>query len=574
MIPIATETEKKPSAVEVVKRQSHHLRGAITEELANDSATFTEASRQLLKFHGVYPQDDRDLRRSLRQAGKEPRHIMMVRARIPGGILSAEQYLTCDDVTSRYGGGSLRITTRQTFQFHYVLKSNLQSTIRELNAALVTTLNGCGDQARNVISCAEPMTGSAYEELACDRAALVAAIGAKTNAYQEIWLDGQKIAEDAQETEEPLYGDVYLPRKFKFGFALAGDNCVDIYSNDIGLVAHVDDGHISGYTLLAGGGMGRSAGVKATYARLASPLGFIPRGDLVPAALAALTVFRDFGNRSDRRFARLKYLLDDRGLVWFRDEVASRLGRRLAAPRPLLWQRAEDHLGWNPQGDGHWYLGLFVENGRITDGHEGTLKSALRTIVERWRPEVHLTTQQNIILAGFLPKDRSAVETVLKAAGVRLPWEVSKTRRNAMACVGLPTCGLAVADSERALPQLLPAFEALFNDLDLGDDDISIRMTGCSNGCARPYISDIAFVGRSLGKYDVLLGGDFLGTRLNQIYQELVPMDQIYASVAPVIAAFAAERRDHERFGDFCVRVGLERLREMAVSPASGNPRP
>lgn len=556
---MANETGKE-SKVEIIKREGDHLRGTISEELANDKAYFSDESYQLLKFHGIYQQDDRDVRRKLRQEGKDKYHIMMVRARIPGGVLTPEQYLAFDDITDRYGGGTLRVTTRQTLQLHYILKSNIKAAIRSMNEALVTTLNGCGDQARNTIGCAEPIDDGMHREIRDDLLALAQTVGAKTNAYHEIWMDGEKVPLEDHAEEEPLYGETYLPRKFKIGFAIAGDNCVDVYANDLGVVAHGTADHVEGYTILAGGGMGRTATIKTTYARLATPIAYVPRDELTAIAVAVLSTFRDFGNRSDRRHARLKYLLDSRGLDWFKAELAARLGHALTPPRDLDWENGHDHLGWHRQGDGRWYLGLFVENGRVKDAPGFSLKSALRRIVERWRPTVHFTSQQNVLLAGFDPTVRVAVEDVLKAAGVKLPGEISNTRLHSMACVGLPTCGLATADSERALPDLLPQFEALFDRLGLEDEAISIRMTGCANGCARPYIADIGLVGRTPGKYDLHLGGDFLGRRLNRVYKELVPIERIVGEVSPIVEAFARERNPRERFGDFCERVGLERF--------------
>ncbi|MBX5436181.1 MAG: NADPH-dependent assimilatory sulfite reductase hemoprotein subunit [Alicyclobacillaceae bacterium] len=563
------DRQEKVSEVEVIKRNSRHLRGSIAEELANGEPSFTEESRQLLKFHGVYQQDDRDLRAKLRKEGKDKHYIMMVRARIPGGVLTPDQYLQFDRVTDWYGGGTLRVTTRQTIQLHYVLKRNLKQAIRALNDVMVTTLNGCGDQVRNVIACAAPVADDVHRELREDVLALVDKVGAKTRAYHEIWLDGEPVAGTPDEDEEPLYKDVYLPRKFKFGFAIEGDNCIDVYSNDVGIVAHPEGGHVKGYTILVGGGMGRTASMKQTYPRLASPLGYVPRADLVDACVAVLTAYRDYGNRANRRRARLKYLIDERGLDWFRGEVQSRFGRLLADAPDLVWQDAHDHYGWHPQGDGRWYLGLFVENGRIKDEGEFRLKTALRAVVERWRPTVHLTTQQNVILAGFAEADRPEVEAVLRSHGVRLAHEWSRVMLNSMACVGLPTCGLSVADSERALPQVLPQLERIITGLGLADEDITIRMTGCPNGCARPYISDIAFVGRSPNKYDVFLGGDFLGRHLNKLYKELVPLDQLAAEVEPVLAAFAREREPGERFGDFVRRKGVDYFRELNVGLSS-----
>ncbi len=547
------------SEVEIIKQESQHLRGSIAQELLNGDPFFTESSRQLLKFHGIYQQDDRDLRKQMRKEGKDKYYMMMVRARIPGGNLSADQYLRFAEISDEYGNGTMRITTRQTIQLHGILKENLKQTIGSLNEALVTTLNGCGDQARNSTTCAAPIHDSLHQEIHEDLQAIVVRVGAKTNAYHEIWLDGEQIQFDQKE-EEPLYKEAYLPRKFKFCIGIEGDNCLDVYSNDTAFIAHQENGHVVGYTVLSGGSMGRSASIKTTYARLASPIAYIPRADIVDVAVAILTVFRDFGNREDRRYARLKYLLDSKGIEWFRKEVENRIGYELADPRTLTWHSADDHLGWHEQGDGQWFFGLFIENGRIQDTDEFKLKTVLKEIVQKWNPSVTLTTQQNIILSGFTQANRPELEALLRAAHVKTPSDLSKTLLNSMACVGLPTCPLAVADSERVLPVLIPKFEQLVKELGIDGEDISIRMTGCANGCSRPYIANIAFVGRAPGKYDVFIGGDSIGTRLNQLFKEIVPTDKLVAEVTPVLTAFAKERTHGEEFGEYCERVGLSRF--------------
>ncbi len=558
------EGDVKVSKVEIIKQEGNHLRGTIVEELVNGKLFFSEASRQLLKFHGVYQQDDRDLRKQLRKEGKDKHYIMMVRARIPGGTLTAEQYLRFNEIAEQYGYGSLRITTRQTIQLHGILKDNLKQSIAALNDALVTTLNGCGDQARNSTTCAAPVDDEMHREIHEDLQAIVVKVGAKTNAYHEIWLDGEQVEFDREE-EEPLYKEAYLPRKFKFCIGIEGDNCLDVYSNDTAYIAHHENGHVVGYTVLAGGSMGRSASIKDTYARLATPIAYIPRAEIVDVSVAILSVFRDFGNREDRRYARLKYLLDARGIEWFRKEIESRIGHELANPRLLVWDSAQDHLGWHEQGHGKWYFGLFVENGRVQDTDEFKLKSVLQEIVQAWKPSVTLTTQQNIILGGILEADRSRIEDKLRAAHVKAPNYLSKTLLNSMACVGFPTCPLAVADSERVLPELIPEFERLMKALEIEDEDITIRMTGCANGCARPYIANIAFVGRAPGKYDLFIGGDAVGTRLNQLYKEVVPLDQLVAQVAPVLTAFAKERTLGEEFGAYCERVGLDYFNTLTI---------
>ncbi|MCF8565525.1 NADPH-dependent assimilatory sulfite reductase hemoprotein subunit [Alicyclobacillus tolerans] len=572
-------SNEKLSKVEVIKLEGNQLRGTIAESLNDGTPNFEEENIQQLKFHGVYQQDDRDLRKQLRKEGKERHYMMMIRARIPGGILNADQYLQFDDISERYGNQTMRITTRQTFQLHGVLKGDLKATIKAINDALVTTLGGCGDQVRNTIACAMPRREPYAQTVREDLMGLVDRFAAKTHAYHEIWLDGEKVdlATEDPETpkvsqssiasgasEEPLYGRAYLPRKFKIGFTYEGDNCADVYSNDLGIVAHVEDGEVAGYTLLIGGGMGRTASDENTYPRLASPFAFVTRAQLAYTCEAIVTVQRDFGNRENRKFARMKYLIDTMGLDWFKKQVEERVGFLLTPPRPLVWQSFEDHLGWHLHGDSsQGFLGLFIANGRIKDEGDYKLKSVLREIVREYRPTIHLTTQQNLILEGIAESDRPAVEKRLREAGLPLVDDLSALRKNAMACPAMPTCGLAIAESERALPTVLPQLEGLLARYGLADEPIAVRMTGCANGCARPYISDIGFVGRVLGKYDVFLGASSLGTRLNERFLEQVPLEELAVVLEPVIARYASDKHPGERLGDFCHRVGLETLREV-----------
>lgn len=565
-------TGEKLSKVEYIKVEGDHLRGRIAEELAGDATHFSEESVQLLKFHGMYQQDDRDLRQQLKKAGQDRHYMMMIRARIPGGSLSGESYLAFDRLADQYGNGTLRITTRQTFQMHGVLKSDLRKTIRGINETLVTTLGGCGDQVRNIIMCPEPKKGPFYDELRALLLALVDELSARTGAYHEIWLDGEKVNprdfEDerpevggpdhtAPDAEEPLYGRAYLPRKFKLAVAIEGDNCVDVYANDLGIVAHRDKDRVAGFTLLVGGGMGRTASKEDTYPRLASAVAFVRPEELVETARAIVTIQRDHGNRVDRRYARFKYLLDRRGLEWFRGELESRLGRKLTPPRELTWENTDDHLGWHDQGDGRYYLGLFVQNGRIHDVPGMRLKSALRAIVIRHQPTIRLTCQQNLLVADLPEGARADIEATLREAGVALVEDVPAVVRNAMACPALPTCGLATAESERVMPGLLQDMDALLREIGLADEPVVMRMTGCPNGCARPYVADIGFVGRSAGKYDIFLGGDIEGTHLNTLYRELVPFTALVETLEPVLRQFRAGRQPGERFGPWCRRTGV-----------------
>jgi sulfite reductase (ferredoxin) len=554
--------EKEPTKVEGVKEASHALRGTIADELATDTPTFDGANGVLLKFHGVYQQEDRDRRREARQRGLERHYQMMIRTRIPGGRVSPEGYLAHDEIADRWGNGTLRITTRQDFQLYGVLKGDLWASMHAINEALMTTLGGCGDQVRNVMCCSAPLHDRLRTELRSVLPGLVAGLTPTTRAYHEIWVDGELAGDTAPEPEpDPLYGTRYLPRKFKVGLTVEGDNCIDVYSNDLGLVAmRAPDGGLAGFTVLVGGGLGRTNNKPETYPAVAQPLAFVPIEQVVETARAVVAVQRDHGDRTERRHARMKYLIAERGLAWFHEQVQSRLPFRLGDPRPLTWEPLDDHLGWHEQGDGRLFYGLFVENGRIQDAGGMRLKTALRRLVEEHRPVLWMTPQQNLIVAGVEPGGQSAIERLLTDHGVPLTAEVSQTVRNSMACPAIPTCGLAVAESERVLPDLIRRIDGVVADLGLADERISVRMTGCPNGCARPYLGDVGIVGTTLGKYDVFLGGDFLGTRLNSLYAHNVPLEEIPALLHGPLAAFATEREVEEGFGDWCHRAGVEAL--------------
>jgi sulfite reductase (ferredoxin) len=554
--------EAEPTKVERIKEASRALRGSIAEDLTTDAPTFGESNVQVLKFHGVYQQEDRDRRREARQRGLDRHYQMMIRTRIPGGRVSSEGYLAHDEIADRWGNGTLRVTTRQDFQLHGVLKGDLRATLEAINHALMTTLGGCGDQVRNVMCCPAPISDRLRAELTRALPALVAGLTPTTGAYHEIWIDGQPAVTREQEPD-PLYGTRYLPRKFKVALAVEGDNCVDVYSNDLGLVAmRAHDGGLAGFTVLVGGGLGRTNNKPDTYPAVARPLAFVQTRHLVDTARAVVAVQRDFGNRTDRRHARLKYLLAERGLDWFRGQVQARLDFALADPPPLRWEPLDDHLGWHEQGDGRLFYGLFVENGRVQDAEGVRLKSALRRLVEEHRPVLWMTPQQNLLIGGVEPRLRNEVEGLLRAYGVPLTAEIPQAIRNSMACPAIPTCGLAVAEAERAMPGLIRQLDRVVADLGLAEERISFRMTGCPNGCARPYLGDVGFVGTTLGKYDVFLGGDFVGTRLNALFAHNVPLAEIPALLEGPLAAFAAERAAGEGFGDWCHRAGLDRLRD------------
>jgi sulfite reductase (ferredoxin) len=562
------EPDQDLSKVERIKAGSRLLRGDIVDELASAEPLFTDPSTQLLKFHGIYQQEDRDRRKEARRLGMAKHHQMMVRTRIPGGVVSPDAYLAHDRIASRWGNGTMRVTTRQDFQLHGVLKGDLRDAIREINQALLTTLGGCGDVERNIMCCPAPVVDGFRAEVAHWLAALVAELTPSTGAYHEIWLDGERAVESGDAEHEPLYGERYLPRKFKTAIALQGDNCVDVHANDLGLVAlRGDDGSLSGFTALVGGGLGRTRNKPDTFAAVAQSLATVRPDQVVALSRAVIEVQRDHGNRAERRHARLKYLIADRGLPWFAEQVQGRVGFALGEPVPVTWPRVEDHLGWHEQGDGKLYLGVFVENGRIADADGVHLRSALREVVESVRPQMRLTAQQNVILAGVTYQQRAAVDDILDAHGVERATTVHPVRRLSMACPAIPTCGLAVAESERVLPSLIRDIESLVDSVGLANSPISVRMTGCPNGCARPYLGDVGLVGTTLGKYDLFLGGDPGGTRLNQLYASAVPLDSICALLRPLLRAYAAERRDADAFGDWCHRAGIEALRDRFAEP-------
>jgi sulfite reductase beta subunit-like hemoprotein len=557
------------SKVEVAKRHGRHLRGTIAETLASERTHFGGDDVALLKFHGTYQQDDRDARRVLEAAGLEKAYRFMVRVAIPAGEITGEQYLALERIADAHSDGTLRVTTRQGFQFHGVVKGHLKPTIASINEALLTTVSACGDVQRNVMGCSAPLGDADHAAVRAVAEALALELRPGTRAYHEIWLDGEK--QVSTEAEEPFYRDQYLPRKFKTAVGLSTDNCVDIWAQDVGLLAVVRDGRITGFNLLVGGGLGMTHNKGDTTARLAEPLGFVPTEHGVEAVRLVAAIFRDHGNRSDRRHARLKYLLAEWGTPRFREEFERRASFTLAPPVPLPRLPFHDHLGRHRQSDGRWFYGVFIQSGRIADsepalsGAKG-LKTALHEIVTRLRPGVRLTAQQNLLLTGLEADGIETVERILQAHGVTLPTQLSAARRYSMACPALPTCGLAVAESERAIPGILDQFEAELVELGLRDALLTIRMTGCPNGCARPYTADLAFVGRSLGLYNVYVGGGLAGDRLVDLYRADVHTDELLDAVRPLLHRWAAERTEGEGLGDFYQRLMGLRAKRTVVT--------
>ena len=538
------------SPAESVKQNSRHLRGNIIEELTLERPDFTKESVQILKFHGTYQQTDRDDRK----AGQPAQFRSMVRVGIPGGALTADQYLELDRLADEAGDGGLRITTRQDIQFHRVRKTNLRSLMRTLNANLLSTLAACGDVVRNVTCCPAPYGDAERNHIQELAASLALRLKPRTRAYYEIWLDGEKAvaAESAPPEDEPLYGDTYLPRKFKIGIAPAGDNCIDVYSNDVGIVPGRD-----GFTILVGGGFGMSAGVKATHPCIAEALATVEPERLNAAVETIIAIHRDYGNRTNRKLARLKYVLEEWGIDRFKAEFESRMGGPAAAPEPLEWASASDHFGWQRQADGSLFLGLPIPSGRVRDG----LRTGLRELVERFRPSVRLTPQQNLLLTGIAEGDRAEVTRLASAHGIRFAEQLPPVVREALACVAFPTCGLAITEAERVLPEMLDDLHGQMREAGIAEQAISVRVTGCPNGCARPYTAEIGIVGRSVDLYALYLGASHLGTRLGTMFAENVPRREIGRRLGPALKLYAAERLTDESFGDFCHRVGFEALK-------------
>ncbi len=578
--------EPKPSAVEKIKSESNYLRGTIAEELANDQSAFDKVTEQLVKHHGFYQQDDRDRRGEKGPDGRRLGKVysMMVRTKLPGGKLTARQMLDELDLCERFGNGDLRLTDRQGIQIHGVLKKHVRETIRRINEAQMTTLGACGDVERNVLCCPAPHrhdpVRDQMQELA-DR--LSAHLLPRTKAYHEIWLtDAETGAKelagggDEGKVIEPLYGETYLPRKFKTAIALPEDNCIDIYTNDLGLLAIVENGRLAGYNVLVGGGLGVTPSNENTFPALAQPLAFVTPDQVIAVAEAVIRVQRDFGDRTDRKRARLKYLIFDWGLEKFRAKVEEYHGGRIADPRPAAPAAVEDHIGWHEQGDGHWYYGLHIDNGRVIDRGGCRLKTAIRQICSELSPNLRITANQSLLFTDLPPRHRERLETILRENGVDLDGEVSEVRRWAMACVALPTCPLAVTESERVMPGVVARLEAELKKLGLAEEKFTVRMTGCPNGCARPYNADIGLVGKTKDKYSVYLGGALRGDRLAFLYREIVPLEELVGSLAPVFAFFRQERRQGESLGDFCHRQGAEALRRFADGfvhqPVAGNP--
>ena len=565
-------SEKKLSKVETIKAQSAYLRGNIKEQLNNEQSHFDEAGLQLLKFSGMYQQDDRDKRKERRKAGQEKDYSVMVRTKLPGGILSAEQYLVHDQLADKFGNGTLRFTTRQGIQFYGILKGDISSLLKELDDALITTLAACGDVNRNVMACPAPEKNRQHALINSLAQELESHLLPRAGTYYDLWLDGQKqktstvtYTEPVDEVE-PIYGKTYLPRKFKIGIAFAQDNCVDVFTQDIGIVPVLEGETLRGYNILVGGGMGMSHAKADTFPRLADPLGFVQPDEILKAAEVIVAIQRDHGNRENRKRARLKYLIHDWGIDAFRAEFNTRFGRKIDDWVEVGPFEVDDHLGWRAQGDGRYYYGIPVENGRVKDAGSVRLRSGLRKIAEQFGTELRITPHHNILVTDLQAHQKNELLALLKEYGIRTKEEISNARRYSIACPALPTCGQAITESERVMPDVITGIEKALASLGLGAEDIAIRMTGCPNGCARPYTAELAFVGRSLNQYNIYVGGSFEGLHIVQEYAELVPYDALVTTVTPLFAYWRQARQPDERFGDFCRRVGVDALKAYAAT--------
>ena len=555
-----TAAAAKPLAKnEGLKATSNFLRGNILRDLADQSTGgITEDSGQLTKFHGIYAQDDRDLRSERRKENKEKAFSFMARIRVPGGVCTPAQWVTLDSLADTHANGTLKLTTRQAFQFHGILKGNLWGAINGVNRALLDTLAACGDVNRNVMCNPNPEQSALHAETLRVTKAIADHLLPRTKAYHEIWVGGDTLVAGGEPESEPIYGATYLPRKFKIVVAVPPSNDVDIYAHDLGFIAIADASgkKLLGFNVTVGGGLGMSHNQAETFPRIADLLGFCRVDQVVDVAEKVLTTQRDFGDRTDRKHARLKYTIEDRGIVWFREEVERRLGYRLGSPRSFEFTHTGDRYGWVDGENGTSHYTLFLMSGRIKDTPQLKLKTALREIALAHKGDFRLTANQNLMIAGVRPEERPVIEALLRKHKLDTANSASGLALNAMSCVALPTCGLALAESERYLPELVALLETEMEAAGLRDDEITLRITGCPNGCGRPYLAEIGFVGKSPGKYNVYLGAAFNGSRLNTLYRPNVPETEIVALLGPIIRRYATERLKGERFGDFVLRTG------------------
>jgi len=545
-----------PSPIEVIKDKSNYLRGTIKESLIDPLTGGMQPDDQvLIKFHGTYQQQDRDLDEERKRQKLEPLYSFLIRVRIPAGIATPEQWLSMDSLSDQYGDKTLKLTTRQTFQFHGILKRNLKKTMQGINKSLFDTVAACGDVNRNVMCSANPFESPVHAEVAEDAKRISAHLLPRSNAYHEIWLDG-KLIEGGEKEEEPLYGKLYLPRKFKIAMAIPPRNDTDVLSNDLGFIAIVQDGRLTGYNVTVGGGMAYTFGNTDTYPRVADVVGYVPKEQVAEVAEAILIFQRDHGNRSDRKNARLKYTVDRVGLDFFRSEIKRIKGINLAQAKDYQFDTMGDRYGWIKSADGLWHYTVFIEGGKLIDRNGYLAKTALREIALVHQGKFILTGNQNVVIAQVTDEQKPLIEKILKKFKVINASGISLLRQNSIACAALPYCGLAFAEAERYLPTLIDKIDKILEANDLLKVPISIRMTGCPNGCGRPFLAEIGLVGRAPGLYNLYLGAGFAGERLNKLYKEMVNEEQIIEALSPILQHYAQSRTKEEHFGDFVIRKG------------------
>ncbi|OAO81514.1 assimilatory sulfite reductase (NADPH) hemoprotein subunit [Anoxybacillus flavithermus] len=555
---VLTPPDGPPSDVERIKRESNYLRGTLKETMEDRiTAGIPEDDNRLMKFHGSYLQDDRDLRAERQKQKLEPAYQFMIRVRTPGGVATPEQWLVMDELARKYANGTLKLTTRQAFQFHGVLKWNMKKTLQAINDALLTTLAACGDVNRNVMCNPNPYQSEVHAEVYEWAKRLSDHLLPQTRAYYEIWLDEEKVAGTPEIEQEPIYGPLYLPRKFKIGIAVPPSNDVDVFSQDLGFIAIVEQGKLVGFNVAIGGGMGMTHGDRTTYPQLAKVIGFCKPEQVIDVAEKVVTIQRDYGNRSVRKHARFKYTIDRLGLEAVKAELENRLGWKLEEARPYHFEHNGDRYGWVEGVNGTWHFTLFVEGGRVKDTDDYPLMTGLREIAKVHTGDFRLTANQNLVIANVPSEKKEEIDTLIKQYKLTDGKHYSALRRNSLACVALPTCGLAMAEAERYLPKLLDKIEEIVEENGLRDEEITIRMTGCPNGCARHVLGEIAFIGKSVGKYNMYLGAAFDGSRLGKLYRENIGEKEILSELRTLFSRYAKERLPGERFGDFVIRAGI-----------------
>lgn len=551
-----TNLSDKLDEMEHIKNRSNYLRGTIKEGLADEiTGAIAEDDTKLLKFHGSYMQDDRDIRDERRKKKLEPAYSFMIRVRVPGGTATADQWVAMDDISTEYANNTIKLTTRQAFQFHGILKRNLKSSMQSIHHAVMDSLAACGDVNRNVMCNPNPYQSGVHKEVDTLATQISDHLSPQTGAYHEIWLDDEKII-DTKEEVEPMYGKTYLPRKFKIGIAVPPSNDIDVYSQDIGLIAVIEDDQLVGFNVTVGGGMGMTHGDTKTYPQVGRLLGYFPKEEAVDVCEKILTIQRDYGNRENRKNARFKYTVDRLGVDFIREELNKRLGWEIEEAKPFEFKHNGDRYGWT-EGSGKWHFTLFIQNGRVKDTSDYKLKTALREIAEIHTGDFRLTPNQNLIIANVAKSKKQQIQKIIDKYGITDGEHYTGLRRNSMACVAFPTCGLAMAESERYLPTLINKIEGLLDEAGLNEEEITIRMTGCPNGCARPALAEIAFIGKAPGKYNMYLGGGFTGDRLNKLFKENIGEDEILESLKPILIQYGKEKNDGEHFGDFVIRKGI-----------------